>query len=370
MLNICILYNVNVSINEHDYDIGSLGGSETWVVQLSKYLARMKDIKVTVLCKTNYDYIDADGVHWVSILNDYKGFLESNKFDCIILSRNLGETVRDIAEAKTTRCILIQAHDHTLYRNMKMLYYDDPDLHHRLVKGIVGLTKYHVDSLNYHFGVPEDKLHIIGNGVDIDLIKFAEEPQERDNNILFSSCWSRGLDLLVDEIFPEVKKEIPDMHIDYAYYNDIPEWCTTHENINYIGRLTKEELYKEMKKHKVWFYPSTFSETFCISAIEAALCGNELAMTYQSGPGSILNIFKHTGTVHKMEHNFMLPSETNINIELCKKELIELIIKSIKNYDNEYLRNMRQCRINYIEENYSWERIAQQWKELIERMID
>ena len=50
-----------------------------------------------------------------------------------------------------------------------------------------------------------------------------------------------------------IKKFVPDFGIDVAGYNDIDMSFDSDVDIRYLGKLSKEQLYEEQRKHKVWF---------------------------------------------------------------------------------------------------------------------
>lgn len=369
---VCIIYDVNYEVTPY-IEEQHLGGSETWVVMLSRHL-QMAGYHVVVMCKTPQYTFDEYGVEWIPIAPFCDKHLETRKFDVMIMSRNVSNVFDVIKANHTTDNIILQAHDIYFWDS------DDPDtidldyntcerLRDPLVKQFAFLTEHHKEMMVRYYNIPEDKITVIGNGIDADMIEGTDEPEKRDNGVLFSSCPIRGLGMLANEIYPIVKKEIPDFYIDCATYSDDELEDVDSENVNFIGKLTKQELYKQMKKHKVWFYPSVFNETFNITCIESALCGNELVMPYQCGMGSTMKIFNSMGTESFMECPWYIEHKPFDN-EKCKKELAEMLIRFIKDYDNPYLTHIRSIRKNYVKQEFSWENIANKWKILIDSVVN
>ena len=113
----------------------------------------------------------------------------------------------------------------------------------------------------------------------------------------------------------------------------------------YSFHLTKSELYKEMQKHKIWFYPGVFQETFCITLIENILSGCNISLAFKNGPKDILKYFKS-----------ICIADGDYNNETYCKYVAQDIIDKILNYDN--YKIIRNIMYDYISDIYSWENIC------------
>lgn len=65
--------------------------------------------------------------------------------------------------------------------------------------------------------------------------------------------------------------------------NEIKELLTILPNVMYHGCVSKHELYESWKTADVWFYPTAFSETFCVTALEAAASKTLVVATNLAG---------------------------------------------------------------------------------------
>lgn len=94
-------------------------------------------------------------------------------------------------------------------------------------------------------------------------------------------------------MWPEIRKAVPDATLDIYYgWNGFDEmhrsdpaqmkwkWEVIRKlfelkelGVVEHGRVSHEELAKEMKRIKVWAYPTTFAEINCITAIKAQAAG-------------------------------------------------------------------------------------------------
>jgi glycosyltransferase involved in cell wall biosynthesis len=153
------------------------------------------------------------------------------------------------------------------------------------------LSEWHRDHFHTRYPwVHRDTIFVTRNGIDPS--RFAKEPEKKGNRLVFSSSANRGLDLLLD-LFPEVRAEVPDaeLHLFYGFdtWEKMAQWNqwqgqktaidalkkrieTTPGVVNH-GRRGQKELAEAFLAAKIWSYPTAFSETSCISAVEAQAAG-------------------------------------------------------------------------------------------------
>jgi glycosyltransferase involved in cell wall biosynthesis len=101
------------------------------------------------------------------------------------------------------------------------------------------------------------------------------------NRFVYSSCVNRGLEKIL-AVWPTILAEIPDATLCVSTYNSFPRniWeeelhrkMTALRGIKMLGSLSKQELYDTLATCEFWLYPTTFLETFCITAVEMMACG-------------------------------------------------------------------------------------------------
>jgi glycosyltransferase involved in cell wall biosynthesis len=141
----------------------------------------------------------------------------------------------------------------------------------------------------------KDKLWLSSNGVKVDLIKKIEGeylknggfPKRNPHKIIYASSPDRGLKHVVKS-FSRAREYIPtlELHAFYGFDNldkiDAP-WAkkTAKETrkllespgVVWHGRATQEDLYKEWLSAGLWVYQTNFSETSCITCMEAQALG-------------------------------------------------------------------------------------------------
>lgn len=129
---------------------------------------------------------------------------------------------------------------------------------------------------------------------------------KKTNSVGYFSAYYRGLEVLLN-MWPKIREQVPDATLDVFYgweswvglegedefYHKMEAKFAELKNqgVTIHGRVSHEQLAKEMKKIQVWAYPTQFSEIHCITALKAQEAGcypvvtnvAALAETVQSG---------------------------------------------------------------------------------------
>lgn len=62
---------------------------------------------------------------------------------------------------------------------------------------------------------------------------------------------------LIENVFPEIRKQVPDFEISICgYFDDFNEPIFQQEGIKVLGNITKDELAREQMSSKIWIYPN------------------------------------------------------------------------------------------------------------------
>lgn len=135
----------------------------------------------------------------------------------------------------------------------------------------------------------ETQVRVTRNGVD--LSRFAgDAPVREAKRVIYSSSPDRGLDILLT-FWPHVRARVPDatLHVFYGWkgidlavqrgFAHLAEFKTTVEALaQQPGVLMRDavpqrQLAVEMRQTSIWCYPTYFTETSCMTAMEAQLAG-------------------------------------------------------------------------------------------------
>jgi glycosyltransferase involved in cell wall biosynthesis len=155
-----------------------------------------------------------------------------------------------------------------------------------LSKWHAGFFVSHYEQHNLH--IDPAKVKVTRNGID--LSRFEGTEGRNPHRAIYSSSPDRGL-LAAVLAWPKIRERVPDaeLHCFYGFSNweksaaDDPgqqqiiarlkHLCATTPGVVMRGRVSQKELAREFMRAGVWCYPTWFSETSCISAMEAQAAG-------------------------------------------------------------------------------------------------
>lgn len=311
------------------------GGSEEAIIQLSKRLVRLGwDVTVYNNCIRE---ATVDGVKWVR----FERFNPRDIFNVLVSWRNNVFTEPKVASKK-----FIDMHD---VPSTMDLYPGD------VMKDVKILAK-----SQYHRSLfptlSDDKFEIIPNGYDPD--QFSGKVEKVENNLVWTSSYDRGLEYLL-EMWPDIKKEVPNATIDVAYgfnlYDSTPwgkkpegqMWkqkmlgLLDQEGVTHHDRLPSDEVARLYMKADVWAYPTDFPEIDCITATKAMAAGcvpitTDYAVMKERNQGIMIE-----GDIHDQEVK-----------KKFKKELINLLKDPTRK--SEIRKKLDVAK-------YSWDEVAKQW---------
>lgn len=277
-------------------------------------------------------------------------FQKSNEIDILVISRYICFFIEHEIKAKKT---YIWVHDTVLqpYWSGLRLTKEAKYLLKNCSKidGYVTLTKWHKEVFKKHYDIPEDKIHIIGNGLDLSL--FSQDIKRVKRRFIYTSCPKRGLDLLL-KLFPFIRREFSDAEL-YIYRGkesfseEQLEEIKKLEYVHYEGKgLEHKDVIVEFQKADVWLYPTNFPETFCISALEAQMAG------------CICVVTKYAGLVETIGDRGILCDEIYGTAEFINQVMVNVRGALAGKFD--YLRE----RGREYGKNHSWEEISKKWRGL------
>jgi hypothetical protein len=338
-----------------DILIKGVGGSETYIIEMARNIQEIGDFKVIVFCNC-VSHAIFEGVEYIPISN-YSPFIANIDVHTCIISR-FSEYLPVTLYGKSQNVYLV-LHDIGPSGNVIPI--------HDKVKKIFCLSEWHAEYFLTTFPQFKDITMPFYYGIDTkifdqcskNLTENLNKPFLKvvDNKFIYSSFPNRGL-LQLLQMWPRIVDKYPNasLHI----YSDLNgKWVNSVEgemmqsirnllkeyetrelssnnkiNIFHYGWVNKKELADAWKTSEYWFYPCTFMETFCLTAVEAAL-SKTLAIT--NGLAALQNTVGDRG--------FCIPGETSTS-DWQKNAVDELfLIMDNKN---------KEKRIELINRNYEW----------------
>lgn len=247
-----------------------LGGSETMCIELAKRLAAMGHaVRVFGQPGVEAEFDDAQYLQ-------HEGF-DGPECDVLVASR-----MPDAVDNSRARLNLLWVHDvhcgSALTRERAMRF-----------DRVLALSQWHKDFLlsTYPF-LDADRIEVTRNGID--LAKFNTGVERIPTRAIYSSSPDRGL-LLALQCWPRILEQVPEaeLHVFYGFNNwekvaehdpveaeklaEVRQALASTPRVFHHGRVGPKRLAEEFQKSGVWYYPTWFYETSCISAVQAQAAG-------------------------------------------------------------------------------------------------
>jgi glycosyltransferase involved in cell wall biosynthesis len=158
---------------------------------------------------------------------------------------------------------------------------------------VLALSRWHKRHLHdtYHF-LGDQNVIVTRNGIATG--RFGRKPNKQGNKLIYTSSPDRGVERLL-ELFGRIRAEVSNAELEIYYgfetwramcqgYGDAKglDKIAYYENlliknappgVRYMGRVGQQQLADAYLKAKIWAYSTWFSETSCISAMEAQAGG-------------------------------------------------------------------------------------------------
>jgi predicted O-methyltransferase YrrM len=260
-----------------------VGGSETYIIEHARYIQKSGEFNVYVFCNCEYDGEIFEGVVYKPI-GEYYRFIKENYVHTCIISR-FTEYIPVTLKSFTENVYLVV---HDLTPTGIVIPIDIK------LKKIFCLTEWHVEYFCNIFPQLKDITVPFYYGIDVNNFILKEKEEKVPHSFIYSSFPNRGLlellkmwpkiyehqplaslhiysdvnNLWSNQVEPQKMNDIRQLLIEYGANTN--EADTSRMNIYYHGWVSKKTLAKAWITADIWFYPCTFMETFCLTALEAA----------------------------------------------------------------------------------------------------
>lgn len=220
--------------------------------------------------ENNIDYQGIyDGIQYI----DYKFFPEfSSKYiiDYLIVSR----FVSNLVYYDNILNVYLWVHDILPHMSNNAPVFQT---HLIKFKGFIVLSNWQKKYVMDHIGVPENMMILSRNAIYSERFLDYKPENKIPYRFIYISDAYRGLDHLIDMI-PKIKQRYPETtlviytrieHIEEKVMEKIKEM----DYVSLNSRVSQDIVKSELLKSDIWLYPTTFPETYCISALEAMAAG-------------------------------------------------------------------------------------------------
>ncbi len=369
-----------------------LGGSESAVIHMSRELAIL-GFRVTVFCDCDTDDTSPGVYDNVTYRPLCQAETTQTHYDIMIASRSvapfapysLKERFKSFKGLPNTENMAQRAGYKILW--MHDTFCDGDDLIEEFclsgrIHKVFTLSDWHTTYITNcdhgkrrNYEVLKKYIWQTRNGI----VKYTDwtDIRNKDSNLfVFNSSVTKGMVPLVENIWPEIKKNIPSAKLKIlgGYYkfsnNSVPDEQQTtfmrlcdlankspELDIEFTGIVTQQQVAEIMTEASYMLYPALFPETFGISVLEA-LYYNTPVITNDFGA---LESIALDNACYKIPYaiaaNGLFP---NIDMETqCTK----FVNQTIQAYSLPYLHQQKQYACNQVNDICSWDTVALQWKQ-------
>ena len=221
------------------------------------------------------------------------------------------------------------------------------------------VSQWHGRTVCEYSGFPPEKIYVLRNGIHPEYFA-GSEPRVR-KRLIFSSTPYRGLKF-VPNLVRELKRKHEDLELrvfsGYGVYAGSPpptEALEEYERLELefrsiagcqvYGSIKQELLAREFMSASILFYPNTFEETSCITALEAQAAGCAIVT---SDRGALRETVGDAGV--------LIPGEPDS--EAYQREFLNAADKLLS--DDDFFARLSQAGLRRAKE-FSWQHIAQQF---------
>jgi glycosyltransferase involved in cell wall biosynthesis len=248
------------------------------------------------------------------------------------------------------------AHDQPIYLNTDW---------HRITH-IVCVSNWQRQQFLQHFDIPEDKISVIPNGV----ADYFTPTYPKTKTLIYASAPYRGLKY-IKYIFSRVQQHHPDATLKIFTGmslhggEDTPEQLAIYQDLRatpgviFSQPIAHEQLAREFSTAAVLCYPNNWEETSCVTLLEAMASG---CIPVTSDIGALPE------TAHG--HGVQVPMRgiyTNSGWQVTR-QFLDDFSQAVTTVLNNYSYNQCETVANYSRTQHSWDKLAQQWKELFETL--
>lgn len=180
---------------------------------------------------------------------------------------------------------------------------------------------------------------------------------------IYASAYYRGLEALLN-MWPKIKEGAPDATLDIYYgwqswvahegkdalYHRIIKLLEKNKELGVRehGRISHAQLAKAMNEADVWLYPTEFEEINCITALKNNAAGNAIVCTDVAA-------LKETGGPYAQ----FIESDVIYSDEYNQQKFIDAAIKALTSPNKDKKAQKEWAK------QFTWEKIAKQWDEVI-----
>jgi hypothetical protein len=255
-----------------------ISGSEYMAINLAEEFHK-KGYRVFIIGSFEEKILNIDyqcvhkGVEYI----DYKYFSEfalKYEIDILIISRYTSNLVY----YDNIKSVYLWVHDVLPITDEANCF----QIHKEKFKNIIAISNWQKKNIVSKLNIPEERIIVSRNAIHQKRFKEINKIEKIPFRFIYTSDPSRGLTNLIN-LIPQIKERYPETTLQIFVKKENIEYETLRkiEQLDYVfinGRVSQEQLAIEFLKSDIFFYPTDFKETYCITVLEA-MCSKCLVVT-------------------------------------------------------------------------------------------
>lgn len=329
--------------DEELYKTKGMGGSETALIQMAKFLRVKTNRRVLVYAMRKEKLIGESGVEYIPNSELTKYISKFKPRIHIAWRHNI-----KVTNAPT----YLWCHD---------LFTPGVESAQNFDK-FLALSPFHKNYTMGLQGVSEDKIIVTRNGIVPEKFAFEKRPKN-PNKLVWMSSPDRGLEraMLVAD---KVREKFPDIEL-HVYYgieglykygpqmsalaDRLKSMMATRSYVHYHGFTEQSQMMEEVSDAVIWLHPNNFIETFCITALECLANGIFPVVRRLGALSDTLKDAEGKGQAILLDYKW----DDESSIDLHAGAVVDV------------LQNKRWENVSLNLPDHAWEKVADEWIEFM-----
>lgn len=291
-----------------------------------------------------------------------KALLERVDKDLLEQFNIIKSRVREVSDEKPN---ILWLHD--LFNDPENEHLSDAEKRKRFER-LIFVSNYQMQTYMLAYGIPYSETFVLRNAIDPIILpeKCKDGEQIR---IIYHTTPHRGLNIAVAAVQKLAEKLKDKIHFDVyssfnAYgwghrdepYKEIFKVIEEHPNMTYHGFQPNDVVRKALESAHIFAYPSIWTETSCIAAIEAMSAGCQIVCpNYGALPET-------TGGFATMYH-WHEDLQTHANI------FVNFLNNAINIHRSEDMNRKLIIQKNWVDNFFNWEMRANEWTGMLQGVL-
>lgn len=384
-MKVAIIDTIGLTYDGNTLDKIGLGGSESAVILVSKELVKL-GMEVTVFNNCNDGSHSKAGIYKrVRYIDNADAKNHHDIYDVVIVSR----TVKPFMEGHTWPFIktagkrILWLHDTFIE--------GDQIMEELVVNGVIDhlftLSDWHTSYIltadhgkKRNFEVLKKSVFQTRNGA-VCHIPEVDVAKKDKNHFVYNASATKGLLPLVNDIWPTIKKHIPEAHLTIigGYYRfregaapdeqekTVRELASSEDlaklDVTFTGVIPQKKIAEILANAYMMLYPSMFPETFGISTLESMLYRTPLVTCNFGALEETAIDLANYKIDYSVEPQFTCPA-------VIKDEQTQKFLRLFFDaYNNDYLHQQKQYYCDVVKDVAGWDTVALQWKQFFYEIL-